>query len=119
MRFLLVAVTLPMCAYAQEFRATLAGRISDTSGAAITGATVEIKNVDTGETWRASSDNDGDYQAAFLMPGNYTVTAEKPGFKRIIRDGLKLQVAGHGVVDLQLAWGDVSQSVTVSGGAQL
>jgi hypothetical protein len=116
---LVVALTLSMCLYAQEFRATLAGRISDTTGAAITGATVEIKNVDTGEMSTATSDNDGIYQAAFLLPGNYTVTAEKPGFKKIIRDGLQLQVAGHGVVDLQLALGDVSQSVTVSGGAQL
>jgi hypothetical protein len=119
MRSLLVALTLPMCVYAQEFRATLAGRISDTTGAAISGATVEIKNVDTGETWKASSDNDGDYQAAFLMPGNYTTTAEKPGFKKGVRDGIKLLVAGRGVVDIQLALGDVSQSVVVSGGAAL
>lgn len=119
MRFLLVALTLPISVYAQEFRATLSGRISDTTGAAISGATVEIKNVDTGETWKASSNNDGDYQVAFLMPGNYTVTAETPGFKKIIRDGIKLLVAGHGVVDLQLALGDVNQSVTVSGGAPL
>ena len=55
---------------------------------------------------------------SFLTPGQYVVTAEKAGFKKAIREGVSLDVAERAVVDMQMAVGDVSQSVTVSGDAE-
>ncbi len=65
------------------------------------------------------SGENGNYQVSFLTPGNYVVSVEKPGFKKSIREGIRLEVAERGVVDIQLALGDVSQSVTVTAGAEV
>ena len=60
------------------------------------------------------SGDDGIYQVSFLTPGKYLVTAEKAGFKKAIREGVTLEVAEHGVLDIQLTVGEVTQSVTVA-----
>ncbi len=119
MRVVFVAVVLSLCAYAQEFRATLSGRITDAVGAAVSGAKIDIKNVDTGEVSTTTSGDDGNYQVAFLTPGNYIVSVEKPGFKKAVREGVRLEVAQRAVVEVQLALGETTQSVTVSAGTEL
>jgi hypothetical protein len=117
MRFISFALALSVCAFAQEFRATLAGRITDSAGAAVSDAKIEVRNADNGETSAATSGSDGNYQVSFLLPGNYVITVEKPGFKKAIREGVKLEVAERAVVDIPLAIGEVSQSVTVTANA--
>ena len=116
---LFAALALPLCIQAQEFRATLAGRISDVSGAAVDGARIEIRNADTGQVSAVASAQDGSYQASFLTPGNYVVTVEKPGFRKIVRTGVSLQIAQPAVLDIELPLGEVSQSVTVAGGTEV
>src|SRR6478672_10874274 len=95
---------------AQEFRATLAGRITDPSAAGISGARIEIKSAATGTAVNTISGEDGGYLAPYLNPGNYSITVEKAGFHRLVRDGITLGVSEHAVVDLALTLGDVSQS---------
>lgn len=119
MRFYLLALAICVTAYAQEFRATLAGRIVDPAGAAVADAKIEVKNADTGQVSTTTSGDDGSYTVAFLTPGNYVVTVEKSGFNKVVREGVHLDVAQRAVVDIQLALGEVSQSVTVSAGAEL
>ena len=114
MRLLIAAVTLSVCAFAQEFRATISGRITDSAGAVVSNARVAIRNPDTGELSSTLTSEEGTYQVSFLIPGNYVVTVEKPGFKRTVREGVHLEIAQHGVLDLELALGEVTQSVTVS-----
>src|ERR1700724_927907 len=117
MRTVLLVLVFSACGYSQEFRATLAGRITDTVGSGVAGAKIEIKNAGNGELFTTTSGDDGNYQVSFLTPGDYIITVEKPGFKKSIREGVRLEVAARGVVDVQLALGEVSQSVTVSAGA--
>jgi len=119
MRKLALALALSLCGYAQEFRATLSGHITDAGGSAVAGAKVDIRNSDTGEVSSTVSSDEGVYQVSFLTPGNYVVTAEKPGFKKAVRDGVRLEVAQRAVVDVRLELGEVTQSVTVSAGAAL
>jgi hypothetical protein len=107
------------CALAQDFRATLAGRVTDSANAAVTGAKITVRNVETGASSTAESGTEGNYQVGFLIPGNYTVSVEKPGFKTTVRDGVTLQVSQRATVDVQLALGEVSQSITVTAGAAL
>ena len=57
----------------QTFRGTILGTVTDSSGGAITGATVTIKNVDTGLTRTVTTSEDGSYSAPELPIGNYTV----------------------------------------------
>ena len=77
------------------------------------------KNPDTGELSSTLTSEEGTYQVSFLIPGNYVVTVEKPGFKRTVREGVHLEIAQHGVLDLELALGEVTQSVTVSENVQV
>src|SRR6476469_1007591 len=101
----LLGLTLP----AQEFRATLSGRVTDPTGALIAGAKVEAKAVATGAVSSTVSGNDGDYQIPFLPPGEYVITVQKEGFRRAVREGVTLQVAERAVADLSLEVGAVSE----------
>ena len=114
MRLLIAAVTLSVCGFAQEFRATISGRVTDAAGAAVANARVEVKSRDTGDLSMTLTSEEGAYQVSFLIPGSYIVTVEKPGFKKTVREGVRLEIAQHGVLDLELALGEVTQSVTVS-----
>lgn len=105
-------------AFSQEFRATVIGRVTDPAGAPVPAANVTVQNTETGEISRAKSGDDGNYEVAFLIPGNYIVTVEKAGFKKEIRQGVTLDVAQRAVVDVALAVGDVAQSVTVAANAE-
>src|SRR5215471_2580444 len=119
MRIITFVFALIICAYAQEFRATLSGRITDAAGSGVGGAKIDVRNADTGEVSTTTSADEGNYQVSFLIPGNYVVTVEKAGFKKAVREGVRLEVAQRAVVEVQLALGEVSQSVTVSAGTEL
>jgi len=72
---------------------TILGRITDSTGAVVVGASVRVTNMDTNVTAEAASNEDGNFQAPFLLPGNYLVVVEHPGFKRVERTGVRVSVA--------------------------
>src|SRR5215510_2262480 len=109
---LLALVCTSLCA--QEFRATVSGRVTDPSGAVIAGAKIEAKAAATGAVSTTTSSTEGAYQIPFLTPGEYVITAEKEGFRRAVREGVRLQVAERATVDFSLSVGEISQSVTVA-----
>src|SRR5260370_11449365 len=114
MRSLLVVLVFCLSISAQEFRATVAGRITDSVGGAVSDAKVEVRDTGTSAIANTVSSSDGSYSVSYLTPGAYVITVEKPGFRKSIREGVKLEVAEHATVDIQLAVGEVSQSVTVT-----
>jgi hypothetical protein len=114
MRILLVLLLVSVSAWAQEFRATLAGRITDSAGAAVSDARITIKNSATGEVAQATSGPDGDYEAGFLLPGDYVMTVQKPGFETSVRQGIRLDVAQRATLDVSLTVGQLNQTVTVT-----
>lgn len=116
---LAVSLFVSTALFPQEFRATLTGRITDPSGAAIPGAKVNVKSVSTAAVFASATDEDGVYRIPFLNPGDYTMTVEKTGFQRAVREGVNLQVNARGVVDVILTLGETTQSITVEGGAAL
>jgi hypothetical protein len=95
-------------------QATLDGQVTDTTGAVVSGAQITVKNVDTGISSAGVSGDDGYYHVGSLTPGNYSVTGEKKDFQKSIQQGVRLNVAQHATVDLQLAPGSVNQTVTVT-----
>jgi len=101
-------------ASAQEFRATVTGRVLDPSQAAVAGCAVQVRNVDTNEVSSATSDAGGNYTVPFLRPGKYTVTAEATGFKRFTREGLVLNVGQNLTLNITLELGAVTEQVTVT-----
>src|ERR1700745_1665869 len=80
----------------------LTGTVKDMSGAALPGAAVTVKHIDTGQTRTAQADASGSFSVQSLPVGQYEVTAEKMGFRKEIRSGINLVVAQQAVVDLTL-----------------
>lgn len=108
---------LLMCASAaqgQTFRGTILGTVTDSSGAAIAGATVTVKNTGTGLTRTVATSDDGSYAVPELPIGTYTVSVEKSGFKTGVVSGIAAEVAAERRADVTLQPGEVAQRVEVS-----
>ncbi|HTA43860.1 MAG TPA: TonB-dependent receptor [Bryobacteraceae bacterium] len=100
--------------YGQAATASLSGRVSDATGAAIGSAPVTIKNTGTSATQTVNTDNQGRYGVPDLPIGTYEITASKPGFQTAVHSGITLTVGSAPVVDFQLTIGQTNQSVNVS-----
>ena len=100
---------------AQTFRGTILGTVTDTTGAVVPGATITIRNVDTGLVRTTESQADGSYRVPELPIGNYNVTVEKADFQTSVTNIVKVDVAGERRVDSALKPGAVKEQITVSG----
>ena len=100
--------------FAQEARGTIQGRIVDTSGFAVPGATVEVLNTATGVISPTTSNEQGSYRVPFLIPGVYRLTVSLQGFSTYINDRIELHVADVLTVDATLRVGAIAESVTVT-----
>jgi hypothetical protein len=105
--------------FSQTYYGTFVGMVTDTSGAVFPGVEVSITNVETNITVKFPTNEAGNYRAPNLIPGRYTISAEKPGFKKFVAENVQLIALGERRVDVMLEVGAVTESVTVSGGAQL
>jgi len=101
----------------QTDNGSLRGTVQDGSGAAISGAKISAVNVAMGVTSSTVSGEAGNYNLPQLRPGMYRVEAEQPGFKRLIRENVRVEVATVAALDLTLEVGGVSESVTVTAAA--
>jgi len=61
---------------AQEYRASLLGLVTDSSGAAITNASIKVTNIESGVAATSTTNNEGSYLIPFLIPGRYSLTVE-------------------------------------------
>ncbi len=95
--------------------ATLAGTVTDPSGAVIPGATVIIRSLETGVERTTVSDAAGDYTAPSLQPGDYKLTADAPGFSKFVVERLTLQVDAHLTVNAKLGLESAGTTVQVEG----
>src|SRR5215472_14851384 len=102
---------------AQVNTGTISGIVQDASGAAMVGAEVTIRHVDTGTTRALVTDSGGRYTAPDLPLGNYEVQAQHPGFQTEVRNGINLTVGREAVVNLALKVGQISEKVLVTGEA--
>ena len=100
---------------AQTFRGSILGTVTDSSGAALVGATVTAHNVDTGVDRITETTTDGGYLIPELPVGTYNVTIDMKGFQKTTTTGVTVTVAGQRRVDASLKPGATSQSITVSG----
>ncbi len=100
--------------YAQSTYGSVVGSVTDSSGAAISGATVTLTNVGTQEKRTQSSGADGLFTFVNLFPGQYRVDVEQTGFKHFARTDVTVQVQQNTRVDAALQVGEVSQVVEVT-----
>ncbi len=98
---------------------SILGAVVDTSQAALPGATVVVRNLDTGITQEAVASATGDFEVLALPIGPYSVTVSMPGFKTWRMERLVLSLGQRSRIAPVLEVGDVSEEVTVEAGAPL
>jgi hypothetical protein len=120
MRTALLALNIMMAAavcFAQTETATVSGRVLDKSGAAITGAEVNLTNVDTGAQSQTKTGKEGLYIFAGVVPGRYRLAAGASGFSVTVKNDLVVHVQDELAENFTLQVGSVNEVVTVSAGA--
>ncbi len=105
--------------YAQEFRASISGHVTDSTGATVPQAKVQATNLATKEVSNATTDSSGGYTIPLLQPGIYKLTITATGFKQYVRDNFSLEISQAAGIDAKLELGDVTQTVEVTGEAAL
>jgi len=101
----------------QTFRGTILGTVMDASGASVPGASVTVRNADTGLVRTSETQTDGSYRVPELPIGTYDVTIEKIGFRTSVTKAVQVSVAAERRVDAALELGEVRETVLVSGEA--
>ncbi len=100
---------------AQADKGILSGTVTDTSGAVVVGANIEVTEVGTGVTYSAVTDSQGSWLIPELLVGSYQVQATKAGFQKMVHSGITLTVGVHLLVDFKLPVGQATEVITVTG----
>ena len=110
-----IGIVLLFCAaLLAQFRAGIQGVVKDSTGGAVPGATVTLTNNETQKTQRTQTSAEGFYSFFGLPPGNYTIAAEKQGFRRQSANKVLIHAEELQGQNLTLSPGDVTQTVTVT-----
>jgi hypothetical protein len=120
-RFLVLAVPLalawlclaPPPLTAQAVSGTVLGRVRDSSGGALAGATVTLVNEGTGFSRTVATDTSGEYTAPLMPTGTYIVSCEMSGFKKVSVANVHVGVDQKVRTDLKLELGQMSEAVTI------
>ena len=111
---LVLALAMPLGSFAQGITGTITGTVTDATGAIVAGATVTVRNVDTNATHTVTTSDLGSYKVPQLQPGNYSVKAEKAGFKASEQSGITLQIDQIELVNAQLQVGSTGETIVVT-----
>ena len=101
--------------FAQEYRGTILGRVTDPSGAVVPKAKITVINTETNTASDTTTNSEGTYRAPFLLPGTYKVVAEQAGFKKAEQPDVTVRAATAANVNLTLEVDSNAETVTVSG----
>ena len=112
--FLLSAV-----ASAQVGSSTITGRVLDSTGAVVPGATVLVVNTETNFQFTATTNQDGLYRVQSLGPGPYRVTFSAAGFKKLVRENIDLRSGDVLAVEGSLEVGSLTEQVEITASAPL
>jgi hypothetical protein len=110
----LAALALPALVHGQESRGRITGRVVDSSSSAVPGATVVVSDPARGTSDEATTNDQGLFQAPYLLPGTYRVTVELQGFKKYVRDNVVVPVAETVDVQVVLEVGAMEETLTVT-----
>ncbi len=103
-----------MAVFAQSFEASVVGKVTDPTGAAIVGASVTITEDGSGREQTATTRDDGSYTLLQLHPSSYTIKFESAGFKTYQQKSLVLEATQTARVDVVMKVGAVTDEVTVT-----
>src|SRR4051794_24636934 len=94
--------------FGQEYRGAITGMVTDAAGIGISGATVTVTEINTQTKVNAVTEATGAYTATGLLPGDYQVHVQVPGFKEFIRRGVHVGAGERPVIDIRLELGDIT-----------
>ncbi|HEX6624089.1 MAG TPA: TonB-dependent receptor, partial [Pyrinomonadaceae bacterium] len=97
-----------------EARGRITGTVADANKAAVPGASVKVIDVARGTTVALTTNDDGLFQAPYLLSGTYQVVVETAGFKKYIQDGVVVQINETRDLDITLEVGGTQETVTVT-----
>jgi hypothetical protein len=117
--FVAIFVYVAPLAVAQSVGASLNGQVTDSTGAAIPGATVTATNLGTGLKVTAVSSGEGSYRIAPLPPGAYSLSVQVTGFEAYLQQGITINVDTPATQNVSLKAGNVQDTVSVTADAQL
>lgn len=101
--------------WAQQDRGTFVGTVTDASGAYVPGVKVIAVQTTTNATSETVTNEAGSYRFPNLPIGDYRIEVESQGFKKSVRDGIRLNVTNVLRIDFVLEIGATSESITVTG----
>jgi hypothetical protein len=105
--------------FAQQDTGVIAGTVFDPGGSVVPQVAVRIVNTGTNLAVELATDQNGDFISPPLKIGTYRLQAEKPGFKKLIEDGIELRVQDRLQIDMHMEIGGVTETVEVTGTAPL
>lgn len=112
--FLVLLVVLALSSFGQEYRGVISGLVTDPTGARITGASVSMRNLNTGLESKTQTNSSGAYTIPFLAAGQYALAVAASGFKSFGRSPILIQIQSKIDVDVALEIGAVGEKVEVS-----
>lgn len=113
----LLAASAPVTLRAQESRGKITGTVTDPNKAAVPGAAVKITDPARGTSVTLTTNDEGFFQAPYLVPGTYQVVIEIAGFKKYIQDNVELRINDTRDLAIALEVGGTEETVTVTAGA--
>jgi hypothetical protein len=112
--FVILAIALPVASQTQMTTGTIQGTVSDTNGAIVPGASIEIKNLDTNLSKTLTTDDGGRFVALALQPGRYSITVSKQGFATAVAESLDLTVGQALNLPVTMKISQVQERVTIT-----
>lgn len=107
------ALCTPGVLRAQVYYGSVVGTVTDSSGAAVPGASVTVVNKGTGEKSSAKSSGQGSYSITQLPVGTYNVTVEAPNFKKFVAENVEVHTSTNTEINAVLPVGSSGETVTV------
>ena len=110
----ILALCSPALLLSQRTVASISGTVTDSSGAVVSGADVQVTDTNTGSVVGAKTNESGFYLLPSLAPHTYLLRIEKAGFNSYQQTGISLVVDQQATIDVKLAIGQQTDTVSVS-----
>ena len=111
---ILLVMFSPALLFGQSEKGAILGIVTDSTGAAVPGASVTITDLGTKTTQTLTTNGEGRYEAPFLNPGGYMVLVKLTGFKTAMVSEVVVNVGRRESVNVQLETGDIKATVVVA-----
>ena len=109
----------PPASWGQNVYGTIAGTVTDGTGAAVSDTSVTLTNTDTSTARKSTTDASGTYTFVDVVPGKYRIEAEKTGFKKFIREPIIVEIESGLKIEIVLQVGSQSETIEVTGEAPM